>query len=169
MLIVPTKGITFSGNVSYTQNAKQSSQSFWKYGGNLQIYLPLVSKFSLAVSGGIETVNGNPEFYQYPYIGGGQDLRGFQLQRFYGKTAFYNSNELRYISKVRNYFYNGKAGLLAFVDDGRVWMPGEKSDTWHVGYGGGVVLAPFNLIFVDITYGFSNEYSLLQFRVNVTL
>ncbi|MEP6948808.1 MAG: BamA/TamA family outer membrane protein [Ginsengibacter sp.] len=168
-IVVPTSGIAFSGNASYTQNVNQSSQSFWKYGGNLQVYLPLVSKFSLAVSGGIQTVDGNPEFYQYPTIGGGQDLRGFQLQRFYGKTAFYNSNELRYIGKIKNYVFNGKAGLLAFVDDGRVWMPGEKSDTWHIGYGGGIVLAPFNLIFVDITYGFSNEYSLLQFRLNMPL
>ena len=167
--IVPTNGIVLSGNVSYTQNVKQSSRSFWKYGGNLQIYLPLVSKFSLAVSGGVETVNGTPEFYQYPEIGGGQDLRGFQRQRFYGKTAFYNSNELRFISKLKSYLLNGKAGLLAFVDDGRVWMPLEKSDKWHVGYGGGIVLAPFNFIFVDITYGISNEDKLLQLRLNMKL
>ena len=108
-------------------------------------------------------------FINIPAIGGGQDLRGFQIQRFYGKTAFYNSNELRFISKFRSYLLNGKAGLLAFVDDGRVWMPLEKSDTWHVGYGGGIVLAPFNFIFVDITYGFSKEDKLLQFRLNMKL
>jgi hypothetical protein len=167
--IVPTSGITLSGNVSYTQNVNQGSRSFWKYGGNLQLYLPLASKFSLAVSGGVETVDGSPEFYQYPRIGGGQDLRGFQRERFYGKTAFYNSNELRFISKFRSYILNGKAGLLAFIDDGRVWMPLEKSDTWHIGYGGGIVLAPFNLIFVDITYGISDEDKLLQFRLNMKL
>ena len=167
--VVPTKGISFSGNVSYTQNVNQSNRSFWKYGGTLQLYLPLVSKFSLAISGGIETVDGTPEFYQYPYIGGGQDLRGFRLQRFYGKTAFYNSNELRFISKLRSSVLNGKAGLLAFVDDGRVWMPSEKSDLLHVGYGGGIVLAPFNFIFADITYGISKEDKLLQFRLNMKL
>ena len=114
-------------------------------------------------------MDGSPEFYQYPSIGGGQDLRGFQRQRFYGKTAFYNSNEFRFISKVRSYLFNGKAGLLAFVDDGRVWMPTEKSNTLHVGYGGGVILDPFNFIFVDITYGFSDEDKLLQFRLNIKL
>jgi hypothetical protein len=167
--IVPTAGITLSGNISYTQNVNESSKSFWKYGGNLQLYIPLFYKFSLAVSGGIETVDGSPEFYQYPSIGGGLDLRGFQRQRFYGKTAFYNSNEFRFISKVRSYLFNGKAGLLAFVDDGRVWMPSEKSNTLHVGYGGGVILDPFNFIFVDITYGFSDEDQLLQFRLNIKL
>ena len=167
--IVPTSGIIVSANGSYTQNTNESSRNFWKYGGNLQLYVPLFYKFSLAVSGGIQTVDGKPEFYQYPSIGGGQDLRGFQRQRFYGKTAFYNSNEFRFISKVRTYIFNGKAGLLAFVDDGRVWMPNETSNTLHVGYGGGVILDPFNFLFVDITYGFSKEDHLLQFRLNVKL
>jgi hypothetical protein len=166
--IVPTSGINLSGNASYTKNIN-NSHSFWKYGGNLQTYLPLVSKFSLAVSGGVESVDGDPEFYQYPSIGGAPDMRGFQLQRFHGKTAFYNSNELRFISNMRTYILNGKAGLLAFVDDGRVWMPLEKSDTWHVGYGGGILIAPFNLLFLDITYGISNEEKLIQLRLSMKL
>jgi hypothetical protein len=167
--VSPTAGIAFTANGSYTQNTQINSQSFWKYGGNLQLYIPLFYKFSIAASGGIETVDGNPEFYQYPSIGGGQDLRGFLRQRFYGKTAFYNSNELRFISKVKNYFYSGKAGLLAFADDGKVWMPGENSNTLHIGYGGGVFLAPFNKISADVTYGFSKEDRLLQFRFNIKL
>ena len=165
--IVPTSGINFSANGSYTQNINTGSQSFWKYGSTLQLYVPLVTKFSLALSGGIETVDGNPEFYQYPEIGGGQDLRGFQKQRFYGKTAFYNSNELRFISNVKSYLYNGKAGFLVFVDDGRVWNPGEKSSVLHTGYGVGVLVAPFNFIFAEATYGFSNEDQLIQLRLNV--
>lgn len=167
--VSPTAGIAITANGSYTQNTQMSAQSFWKYGGNLQLYIPLFYKFSIATSGGIETVNGNPEFYQYPSIGGGQDLRGFLRQRFYGKTVFYNSNELRFISKVKNYFYSGKAGLLAFIDDGRVWMPGENSNTLHAGYGGGIFLAPFNKISADITYGFSREDRLVQFRFNLKL
>jgi hypothetical protein len=167
--ISPTAGITFSANGSYTQNTSNSNQSFWKYGGNLQLYIPLFYKFSIATSGAIETVNGNPEFYQYPEIGGGDDLRGFQRQRFYGKTAFYNSNELRFISNVKNYLYNGKAGVLLFVDDGRVWLPGETSNTLHVGYGAGIFLAPFNFVSADITYGFSKEDNLLQFRFSLKL
>jgi Omp85 superfamily domain len=166
---VPTAGIVLTLRGSYTQNAQVSSQSFWKYGGTLQLYIPLFYKFSIATSGAVETVDGKPEFYQYPSIGGGQDLRGFQRQRFYGKTAFYNSNELRFISNVKSYLYNGKAGLFAFVDDGRVWMPGETSNTLHVGYGGGIFLAPFNLVSAEVTYGFSREDNLLQFRFNVKL
>lgn len=165
--IVPTRGFSVSAGVSYTQNVNESSNSFWKYGGNFQLYLPLISKFYLAISGGIQSVTGDPEFYQYPNIGAGQTIRGFRYQRFYGKTAFYNCNEFRFLSDVRSYIFNGKAGLLAFVDDGRVWMPEEKSDILHVGYGGGILLAPFNFLLADITYGFSNEDRIFQLRFNL--
>lgn len=166
---VPTSGITLAGNASYTQNVNETDLSFWTYGGKIQLYIPLVSKFSLAISSGATTVSGDPEFYQYPSIGGGMDLRGFQRQRFYGKTAFWNSNELRFITNLHTYLLNGKAGLLAFLDDGRVWMPQEKSNTWHVGYGGGILLAPFNKILFDVTYGISEEDKVLQLRLNVGL
>ncbi|MEP7229964.1 MAG: BamA/TamA family outer membrane protein [Ginsengibacter sp.] len=168
-LAVPTKGITFSGNVSFTQNVNQTDLSFWKYGGKVQLYVPLISKFSIATSAAVSSVSGDPEFYQYPSIGGGMDLRGFQRQRFYGKTSFYNSNELRFISKFKTYLVNGKAGLLVFVDEGRVWIPQEKSSTWHVGYGGGILFAPFNKVLFDVTYGISDEDKLIQLRLSLTL
>ncbi|MEO6219225.1 MAG: BamA/TamA family outer membrane protein [Ginsengibacter sp.] len=166
---VPTSGITLSGNASFTQNVNKTDLSFWKYGGKIQLYIPLISKFSIATSAGVSSVSGDPEFYQYPSIGGGNDLRGFQRQRFYGKTAFYNSNELRFITNLKSYLMNGKVGLLAFVDDGRVWIPQEKSSTWHVGYGGGILVAPFNKILVDVTYGISDEDTLIQLRLNMNL
>lgn len=166
---VPISGIVFSVNGSYTKELEEKNRDFWKYGSELKLFIPLFYKFSISTSAGIETVTGNPEFWQYPDIGGGMNLRGFRRQRFYGKTAFYNSNELRFISKVKNYFYSGKAGLLAFVDQGRVWMPDEKSNVMHVGYGGGVFLAPFNKIAADITYGFSKEDHLVQFRFFIDL
>lgn len=168
-LAVPTSGITLSGNASFTQNVNETNFSFWKYGAKIQLYIPLISKFSIATSAGISSVSGDPEFYQYPSIGGGMDLRGFRRQRFYGKTSFYNSNELRFISNIRTYLLNGKAGLLAFVDDGRVWVPQEKSSIWHVGYGGGILLAPFNKILFDVTYGISDEDKLLQLRLSLNL
>jgi hypothetical protein len=44
-------------------------------------------------------------------------------------------------------------------------MPGENSNTWHVGYGGGIILAPFNKILAEVTYGLSKEDKLVQLRV----
>jgi hypothetical protein len=162
--VVPTKGFIFSADALGVRNLQEGSKSFVKYSGNLQLYIPLVSKFSYLLRTGAAVVKGAPEFYQYAPIGG-PTLRGFRRDRFRGKTAFYNTNDLRFISNVKTYIFTGKAGLLAFVDDGRVWMPGENSNTWHVGYGGGIILAPFNKILAEVTYGLSKEDKLVQLRV----
>jgi hypothetical protein len=47
--------------------------------------------------------------------------------------------------------------LLAFVDNGRIWQPLEISDKWHTGYGGGLILIPFNKVVLTGTYGISEE------------
>jgi outer membrane translocation and assembly module TamA len=60
---------------------------------------------------------------------------------------------------------NGKIGLVAFIDDGRVWLPDENSNKWHVGYGGGLLIAPFNFAFFDVTYGISKESTPIQIRL----
>ena len=36
-----------------------------------------------------------------------------------------------------------KAGIFAFFDDGRVWIPNENSQTLHTAYGAGIMFAPF--------------------------
>lgn len=164
--IVPTSGVAFVGTGTFRQNIKDKTRSVGNYQGHLQLYVPLISKFSLAIRVGGETVTGTPEFYQFAQIGGGQTLRAFRMGRFWGKSAFYNSNEFRFISNMNTYLLNGKAGLVAFFDNGRVWMPNEKSDVWHTGFGGGILLAPFNKILADVTYGVSKDESLIQLRLS---
>lgn len=165
--VLPQKGITFSLNAKHTQNLNANNRSFQTYAGNVQFFIPIVPKISLAIKTGAATISGTPLFYQYPSIGESYNLRGFRRERFSGKSTFYNNTELRYIKKVRSYIFNGKAGLLAFVDNGRVWMPGEKSDKFHTSYGGGILLAPFNMLSAAITYGVSKEIKMLQLRVGV--
>jgi hypothetical protein len=163
--VVPTSGILFKASAAYRQNLKETNRNVARFAGELQLYVPLIDKFSLFIRTGVITVTGNPEFYQYASIGGGQNLRGYRRDRFWGQTAFYNSNGLRYIKNVHSYLYNGKAGLIAFIDNGRVWLPNEKSDDWHVGYGGGIVLAPFNFVMGEITYSMSKEDQVVQLRL----
>ena len=126
----------------------------------------------MAVRSGAETIIGNSsilnnaQFYQHAIIGGPVNIRGFRAQRFWGKSSFYNQNELRYITNIKSRLMNAKAGLVAFFDNGRVWLPGEKSGTLHTSYGGGILIAPFYKISASVTYGISNESSLLQIGVN---
>ena len=163
--ILPEQGITFLLSAKHTQNFNEKDKSFQRYGGILQFFIPIVPKLSVAFKNGISTVTGTPLFYQYPSLGETYNLRGFSRERFSGKTSFYNNTELRYIGNIRSYIFNGKAGIMAFRDMGRVWMPGEKSNTIHTAYGGGLLLAPFNKISAAVTYGISNEQKILQFRV----
>jgi hypothetical protein len=163
--VVPTKGFGFSLNTSHTKNLTQTEKWFNKYWTTLGFYIPMGKTFSLASRNGLHTLSGYPEFYQYNWLGGGQNLRGFHRQRFYGKTSFYSDNELRWIPNVKSYLFNGKIGLIGFVDQGRVWMPRLTSDEWHVGYGGGLLLSPFNKITATVYYGMSKDDHLIHIRL----
>src|SRR5690606_37799285 len=109
------------------------------------------------IRAGAATLNGKPEFYQLNMLGGSETLRGFRRSRFYGNTMAFNQNELYFIRDVRSYIFNGKAGLIALLDAGRVWYPGTTSTSLHVDYGGGIILSPFNQLTLYITYAFSKE------------
>ncbi|MEI6946291.1 BamA/TamA family outer membrane protein [Paraflavisolibacter sp. H34] len=167
--LVPTRGVDFLATASYTQNLQETDRSFYRYLGNLQFYLPLSPSFSLSVRSGGSTIIGDPEFYQLNWLGGGQNLKGYRRQRFSGKTVFFNNNELRFIRPVHNFLFNGQAGLVGFFDEGRVWQPGEVSDKWHYGYGGGLLLSFFNKLAGTVYYGLSEEGGRLHFRLSARL
>ena len=124
---------------------------------------------------GGETILGNTEvlnsaqLYQHAVIGGPESLRGYRTERFWGKSSFHNNNELRYITNLRSYLLNAKIGLLAFFDDGRVWLPGEDSNLFHTSYGAGILLAPFNKFCAQVTYGISSEAKLIQLKFNTPI
>jgi hypothetical protein len=161
--IIPTKGVSFTGNASYTNNLEKND--FGSYSGELLVFVPVGRIISIASRAGGETITGTPEFYQYPWVGG-SNLRGYRINRFHGKSTFYNNNELRFLFNIKSYAYKGKIGVLGFYDEGRVWMPGETSNKWHTAYGGGILLVPFNKIALKATYGISPEISLIQLSVN---
>ena len=108
---------------------------------------------------------GQPEFFNYNSLGGSESLRGYQRDRFYGNQTFFNQNELRWVKDYRSYLFNGKIGVYAFLDDGRVWLKNESSSTWHFGYGCGLLISPFNKATVSLSFGFSKEDSNIQFNL----
>jgi outer membrane protein assembly factor BamA len=165
--LLPTKGIDFQILASYTRNLQESTRSFMRYASSLSLYLPLGTKFSFATRAGAATNDGETEFYQLNKLGGSTNLRGYRHQRFYGKTMFYNNNELRWITPSRNFFFNGRAGFLAFFDNGRVWQPEESSKLWHTGVGGGIILVPFNKLVITAVYAHSQENNLIDARLGI--
>ena len=161
---IPTKGVAFSAYGRYSQSLDPQMNAYEKFGGTLDLYLPLSHKFSLAIRNGGGTVAGSPQFYQNIFVGGPNDLRGFIRERFWGQSGYYNCNELRYMTDFRSRLFNGTVGLLAYGGDGRVWIPGEKSNTTHTAFGGGILVAPFNLALFDLTVGKSDDGTTVQLR-----
>jgi outer membrane protein assembly factor BamA len=167
--LVPTKGSEMITTASITQNLKQSDSSFSRFTLAFNQYIPLTKSFVFRLRAGAATLTGDPEFYQLNMLGGGDILRGYRRSRFYGKSMVFNQNELQFIKDVRSYLFNGKAGLVALFDVGRVWHPGENSNSWHTGYGGGIILAPFEKISFYVTYALSKEDSDFGLRIHKKL
>jgi len=169
--VVPTSGFTFLAKAMHVNNFTEDVcfQNVLLKG---QGYIPLGNKFSLAIKAGGASILGNDgvldpaRIYQHAVIGGPESLRGYRYERFWGKTAFYNNNEFRFITNIKSRLLNAKTGLLVFFDDGRVWMPNEDSDVLHTSYGGGMLFAPFSQLSFTVTYGISSEMRLVQFRIN---
>ncbi len=157
--VLPRKGISFLAGLNYTHNLRDNHRTFGKFTTEANVYVPLTKKFGLAFVGGGAALFGSPVFYQYNTIGGGQTLRAYRRERFSGDYTVYSQNELQWITPVHSYLYNGRIGFFALYDIGRVWLSGEKSNKWHSGYGGGIILSPFNLISVTLAYGISAEES----------
>jgi hypothetical protein len=161
---IATKGIKFNPAIGYTYDAT-AGNSWYRFTGIAGFYLPVFHSLVLAVKAGTATVTGQPAFYELNKLGGGNTLRGHMRYRFYGKTSFYNQDELQWNIPVKSWLMNGTIGLLGFIDNGRVWQPGEISDTWQTGYGFGLMIAPFNKFSFTASYGISSEDHRIHIRI----
>ena len=161
--IIPSKGFKFSASAAYTYNLNAPDNSFTRLSSDASVYIPLVKFISLGIRAGGATNIGDAEFYQLNILGSHDNLRGYRKWRFYGKQSFYNNNELRFMFNARNKVFNGKYGLITFFDNGRVWQPGEVSNTWHTGYGTGAFVSLFNKAILSGTYGLSKEDKVISF------
>ena len=155
--LIPTKGIDFKISAGYVTGVDNLKSSFIKGMSAFSFYVPLGRVLGLASRVGGASMTGDAPYYYLNKLGGNENLRGYTRERFYGRTSFYNNNEIRLIGNVKTIVFNGKAGVFGFFDNGRVWQPGEKSSAWHTGYGAGVLLSPFNKFVLIGTYGLSED------------
>jgi outer membrane translocation and assembly module TamA len=136
------------------------SNNIGQAGADLNLYTNFISKkhVVLATSFGVSHNIGNFEFEQAQYLGFKQNLRGFRIERFAGRTRAYNNSEIRIkIADINAYLFPAAFGILGFSDVGRVWSDNETSSTWHNGYGGGIWIAPLNKIVVTGSMTYSKE------------
>ncbi len=142
-------------NTASKSHVRLSGESSFYFTGATERQLTFAGRF------GSEHIIGSFPFYEANSLGASRNLRGFNNQRFTGRTSVYTNAELRIeLFDFYRYMLGGKGGVLGFADGGRVWTDGEQSNTWHQGYGGGVWFNVFDQFLISATYGTSgNENS----------
>ncbi len=146
-------GVRNSGN-AYVHLASELSYFY-------TFYNP--TRITLGLRAGGATNIGDFEFYQANTLGGQDNLRGFRRTRFAGHSAVFTNADLRVqLLDFNVYLMRGLAGVLGFVDNGRVWADGEDSSVWHQGYGGGIWVAPFDVFAFTATIGRSTDGTLFD-------
>jgi hypothetical protein len=159
---MPKKGLFWRTVVGAKQQISEQQDRYGSVESELRFYLnPGNAGFVVANRIGGGTTIGDPTFYQRIQLGGVHNLRGFHSNRFTGRTGVYYNLDLRLkLFEFSSYITPGSVGLIGFNDVGRVWEPGESSNKWHDGYGGGLYVVPAELILIQGTVGFSKEGAL---------
>ncbi|MBT8264033.1 MAG: phosphoesterase, partial [Muriicola sp.] len=138
----PTLGMATNLQFGYKRSTVDSEQSYGFVIPSLSINHKLIPSGRLVLAAKWKAhfnLGDDYEFYQAASIGANDGLRGFRNQRFTGKRAYYQNTDIRYsIKTLKTGLLPTSIGLYGGFDYGRVWLPGEESDTWHYSYGGGV-------------------------------
>jgi hemolysin activation/secretion protein len=162
--LYPRKGIRIKGRADYTINPDEQ-KSFVRLSYESSAFLSAGS-FTFAFRNGINTnLSDEYEFFQANTIGGMETVRGYRRDRFSGKTRVFNNTEVRFrLSQAKGYILRGDYGLFTFFDNGRVWVRGEDSKTWHHGYGGGFWFLAYNRLPFTIAYSASDEGGMVTMK-----
>lgn len=156
----PTQGIRWYTSLSAMRRLGHQHDTYGQVNSEFSFYInpDKRSVFTIANRTGAGTTAGDPAYFQLLKLGGPQTLRGYHTWRFSGKTMLYNNFELRLkLFDFNSYLFPGSIGVIGFDDIGRVWLPGEKSDEWHNGYGAGIYIIPVELVLLQFSKGYSKE------------
>jgi len=142
----------------------EEDRSTSKIGGQVTVYRMLTKAINVATRVSVEHNNGDPEYYQLASLGGRTTYRAARSERYRGNTMFVQNIDLR----MMGFSFGGKeaptvGGFILGLDYGRVWLDGEDSDVWHVGYGGGVWFAPLGASIFSLTYFRDTEDARIAF------
>lgn len=158
--VIPTRGVEINLYGQSLLGLNEVSNNTAQIGGSFSLYTDFISKkhVVLASTVGASHIWGNYEFEQAQYLGLMDNLRGYRITRFAGRTKVYNNTEVRInFGDLNALLFRAPVGLLLFNDVGRVWADEEKSDVWHDGYGAGLWIAPLKRIVIAGSMTFSNE------------
>jgi len=148
------KGSLDQLEVSFNDSVGKGDFRYWRYRLTSQHFIPLTNdnRKVIAFRALLETNRGRVPFFDMPFLGSQQTLRGFESFRFRDRTALALTLEYRYRIWPRI-----DAGL--FVDEGQVAPElGDLGlDRFHTGYGARLFVWPKPNTPISIDYGRSRE------------
>lgn len=147
----PSRGVGLTIDGGWKMMMDNASRNFPYLEGAISFYQRIDREGVLVFAtriGGKQIFNNKFEFFQAATLGGTGDManiRGFRRDRFAGQSSFFHNTDLRLqVFVSRNRAVPFVAGIYGGFDYGRVWLEGENTSNWHIGYGGGIFISPFN-------------------------
>jgi hypothetical protein len=155
----PTNGYYLSLNYKAYPKFYENGNFYQKLKIDVRTYLnaEFFNNSVLALRFGGEKNFGAYPFFDACYLGGKENLRGYVLERFSGDGSLFFQSDLRLpISNVK-IIVNGKLGILAFAETGKVFT-NIFDKKWHPSFGSGLWFSAiknrFNIVY---NIGFSEE------------
>ncbi|AUS05509.1 metallophosphoesterase [Pseudotamlana carrageenivorans] len=117
------------------------------------------------------------EFYQAANIGANNGLRGYRNERFTGKSAFYQTSDLRFnFQKVKTSLLPLYLGVYGGFDYGRVWVDDRlvldsayNANRWNTSVGGGVFINGVDLFTLNMALFHSQDGMRFSFGLGMDL
>ena len=132
-------GVRILANSFYVPKAFDVTADFGGVDGTVSGYLGN-PRLSLAARAGGRKLWGPYPWFESATIGGSDDLRGYDSNRYRGDASLFGNAELRYwLGNRKKPTLPMRWGLFGFAESGRVWLKGETSEKWHTGFGGGLM------------------------------
>lgn len=111
------------------------------------------SKTQWKVNFGFGQNFGDWEFFDAQFLGQGQNLRGFFLNRFAGSSRLYDSIEINQSLLFKKTPIITDYGLGGFFDHGRVFFSSDpNADLWHKGVGAQAWVTLLNSVAFKVAY-----------------
>lgn len=135
---------------SHSPDIWDAEGSFTSVEGEVAGFYDVGARSLVALRVGGRHVSGNFPFQEAAYIGGAENVRGFDTDRFAGDASVFGNAEYRYtLGQASAYIARAEYGLFGFVDVGRVFLDGtDDEDELHPSGGGGMSISGLDRSFL---------------------
>ena len=167
----PTLGMHFELESNFNININDSNRTVFSLKPSLGFIRNLTKDHKLVLASKVVShINFGDqedlEIYQTARIGSNNGLRGFNNERFSGKSSLLSSSDLRFnFRELKSGFLPFNIGFFGGFDVGRVWIENDTSDIWHTSVGGGFWLTIAEQLSGQIGYFGSDDGGILNFKL----